>query len=328
MKKKLGGIFLTTAMAGMMTITAIASQGQWIQSGGRWWYDNGDGSYKHSGWHWVDGNYDGTAECYYFDNEGWLLVNGTTPDGYTVDANGAWVEGNVVQTKTVALTSAQTTTATTQQDEFTGAFALRNKINDDSLTVTKNADGTYRFVKLVNGIVQYDLTATKGERIDNSMFMFGADEVRFTDVATGNWIFSYYYYDSPTYSEIRIGSDHWSVKPDYAKLDALKANRKFDGTFFLTTDPDGIYSQLKVTKKSGNTYNFKFVSNGEVWQEYDAVPKTEPYVSDGSIYDCVEFYDKADGFYRIRFELPKTDDNYSYCINGDGWLEVWEPANK
>ncbi|MBR0038850.1 MAG: hypothetical protein IJP71_02460, partial [Lachnospiraceae bacterium] len=36
-----------------------------------------------SGWVFIDGNY------YYFGNDGRLVVNGTTPDGYVVDANGA-----------------------------------------------------------------------------------------------------------------------------------------------------------------------------------------------------------------------------------------------
>lgn len=49
---------------------------------------NHDGTYGKvlTGWQWIDGY------CYYFDNEGKMAVNTTTPDGYTVNENGAWVE--------------------------------------------------------------------------------------------------------------------------------------------------------------------------------------------------------------------------------------------
>lgn len=65
----------------------------------KWWYDNGNGSYPSNCWQWIDGNGDGTAESYYFDHNGWLLTDTTTPDGYTVNASGAWVQNGVVQTK-------------------------------------------------------------------------------------------------------------------------------------------------------------------------------------------------------------------------------------
>ena len=71
----------------------------------RWWWQNPDGSYPASQWKETDGKW------YYFDAEGymatgWINVGGvdyclapdgalyvscTTPDGYNVDANGAWI---------------------------------------------------------------------------------------------------------------------------------------------------------------------------------------------------------------------------------------------
>ncbi len=47
----------------------------------KWWYEMENGSYPTNGWQWIDGNGDGVAESYYFDNSGWLLTNTTTPDG-------------------------------------------------------------------------------------------------------------------------------------------------------------------------------------------------------------------------------------------------------
>ena len=65
-----------------------------------WWFDFGNGDYFKSSWQWIDGNQDGIAECYCFDENGWMYENTTTPDGYTVNENGAWTVSNIVQTKT------------------------------------------------------------------------------------------------------------------------------------------------------------------------------------------------------------------------------------
>ena len=97
-------VVVTAVLTSVMATSAFA--GTW-QAGtgenqGKWWYNNGNGSYANNGWQWIDGNGDGTAECYYFDNDGWLLTNTTTPDGYTVNADGAWVENSNIQTKAVA----------------------------------------------------------------------------------------------------------------------------------------------------------------------------------------------------------------------------------
>ena len=65
-----------------------------------WWFDFGNGDYFKSSWQWIDGNQDGIAECYCFDENGWMYENTTTPDGYSVNENGAWTINNIVQTKT------------------------------------------------------------------------------------------------------------------------------------------------------------------------------------------------------------------------------------
>lgn len=77
--------------------------GAWVQglgaNGSKWWWKNTDGSYPKNEWKWIDGNNDGVAECYYFDADGWCIMNGKTPDGFTVNANGAWVNGAVPVTR-------------------------------------------------------------------------------------------------------------------------------------------------------------------------------------------------------------------------------------
>ena len=65
-----------------------AYAGAWQQNSQGWWYQNDDGTYL-TGWNWLDGNGDGTAECYYFYDNGYMAAN-TEIDGYLIDANGCW----------------------------------------------------------------------------------------------------------------------------------------------------------------------------------------------------------------------------------------------
>lgn len=82
------------------------ASGSWKQDSAGWWYLNGDGSWPAKSWQSIDGQW-------YFFNEagymasGWILWNGkyyycdtqsgrmltgeTTPDGYKVGADGAWI---------------------------------------------------------------------------------------------------------------------------------------------------------------------------------------------------------------------------------------------
>ena len=94
---------IAVAMMALSLLSSIPAMANWNRGAGansnRWWYENEDHSYAHSGWFWLDGNNDGVAECYYFDQEGWALLSTTTPDGYTVDENGAWTVDSVVQTR-------------------------------------------------------------------------------------------------------------------------------------------------------------------------------------------------------------------------------------
>lgn len=96
MKKK----SLTTILAGILAMSmSMTSFAGWEQNeNGKWW-QNDDGSWPANSWQWLDGNKDGVAECYYFNGDGYMLANTTTPDGYAVNADGAWVENGAVQTK-------------------------------------------------------------------------------------------------------------------------------------------------------------------------------------------------------------------------------------
>lgn len=92
---------LAAILALIQSISVYA--GQWNagtgENAGHWWYQNDDGSYPANCWQWIDGNNDGIAESYYFDQNGWTLSNVVTPDGFMVNADGAWTVFNQPVTK-------------------------------------------------------------------------------------------------------------------------------------------------------------------------------------------------------------------------------------
>lgn len=74
-------LFIAAACASaLMCMTSFA--GEWKQDTAGWWYQNDDGTYAQNAW---VGNY-------YCGNDGYMLVNTTTPDGYAVGADGAWID--------------------------------------------------------------------------------------------------------------------------------------------------------------------------------------------------------------------------------------------
>lgn len=107
-RKKMLTSAATVSMAALMTVNAYALGWQHNVTG--WWYGTNEANttWHANGWQWIDGNNDGIAECYYFDQNGYMLASTTTPDGFTVNADGAWTVNGVVQTKIVANTSSGT----------------------------------------------------------------------------------------------------------------------------------------------------------------------------------------------------------------------------
>ena len=82
MKKVLKITAVTTLLSLGLAFSSYA--GQWKQgtgaNAGKWWYDEDNGTYATNGWRWIDGDGDGIAENYCFDQSGWLYVSTETPD--------------------------------------------------------------------------------------------------------------------------------------------------------------------------------------------------------------------------------------------------------
>ena len=140
--------------AAIISISAsfTAFAGEWKQDNAGWWYDFGDTTYAKDGWHWVDG------KCYYFTPEGYCLLNTTTPDGYTVDASGAWTVDGVVQVQAGG---------TDNQEAAGEVYQLGN------LTFTKPAD--YRFETVQDTIWQLS------KEDDSQILMISSSESEISD---------------------------------------------------------------------------------------------------------------------------------------------------
>ena len=97
-RKTFGLFCILTSFLFLFSGTAKAD---WVKGENKnaWWYDLGNGDYYKNSWQWIDGNGDKISECYYFDQNGWMYANTTTPDGFTINENGAWTVNGVVQTK-------------------------------------------------------------------------------------------------------------------------------------------------------------------------------------------------------------------------------------
>ncbi len=123
-------ILIAAALSAEMSMTAFAGQWQKNETGWRWQED--DGNYPANTWMWIDGNNDGMAECYYFDGDGYLLVNGVSPDGCRVNGNGAWTENDVVKIRTAAASSEEETSRSkAAAEKWPGIFSC-----SDGQTVT------------------------------------------------------------------------------------------------------------------------------------------------------------------------------------------------
>lgn len=91
-KTKLLLATLTISMA--LSSTALA--GTWLQDGTGWCYQNDDGGFLTNQWFQ---DFDG--KWYYLNESGYMLTNGTAPDGRTVGADGAWIQPVAGEPKTV-----------------------------------------------------------------------------------------------------------------------------------------------------------------------------------------------------------------------------------
>ncbi|MDO4265536.1 MAG: hypothetical protein Q4C63_03615 [Eubacteriales bacterium] len=97
MRKKFLMGLTAAVLSAAMGLSAYA-MGWQQDSAGRYWYGtNEDNSqWCSNGWWWIFNAYESRMKCYYFDEQGYMLSNTTTPDGYQVNADGQWISNGTV----------------------------------------------------------------------------------------------------------------------------------------------------------------------------------------------------------------------------------------
>ena len=130
--------------AAVLAMCGTAFAGTWKEDQTGWYWEENDGTYPAAAWSWIDGNQDGIAECYYFNDQGYLVTGTTTPDGSQVDAEGRWVVNGSVQTQGGSQAPA---------DAAQGYAAALKKTNElDSFATTASVS-----MKMTSGAESYDV---------------------------------------------------------------------------------------------------------------------------------------------------------------------------
>ena len=101
----------------------------WLLDNGKWYYLNTNGDMAANSWVCYNNKW------YYLGSSGDMAVNTTTPDGYKVGADGAWiVDTSVDGPKNVKATAVSSSAINVQWDETSGAdyYYVYYSLNSDS----------------------------------------------------------------------------------------------------------------------------------------------------------------------------------------------------
>lgn len=170
--KKAIAIVIATATMASQAMTAMAAE--WKQNEIGYWYQEDNGSYPTNSWKWINGR------CYYFDSNGYMLASTTTPDGYTVDATGAWTVNGVVQTQSTG----QTSGAVHHNENYDPAHPLANMIDKWNLRLTPESNALNTNY-ITNPNVHAMLTGQMEYYVEPTGY--GVEEQKETEQALYNW---------------------------------------------------------------------------------------------------------------------------------------------
>lgn len=227
----------------------------------RWWWDNEDGagSYAANSWQWIDGNGDGIAESYRFDEAGWLYTN-TAVDGYQVNEAGAWVDANgTVMTRTTeGLPSQNIHYASYGTQQNGGAGTGGNGSSAGQNGTGWVADGAFWKYQDKDGFLVNNWLELKKARyyfdeeghmltglneIDGSIYYFREDGSLQTKTFQQDGIWYVMDEDGAIYDE--VDSDEWAVYRSENGIDNSTVDYSYgsqgNGSFILDPETDRDY---------------------------------------------------------------------------------------
>lgn len=187
MKQWKKAVVLAAPMTLAMSFGAFA--GQWEEADVTWKYRQDDGSYAADTWQWIDGNGDGTAECYYFDENGLLALN-TVVDNWIVNAQGQWTLGGNVQRLDLGATAEEISAIYTAANLKAAALTdfdadvdavMKFTIDEESLDMLLDMNMKMQGAYSGNMKILYDM-AIKAEGETMTMTMFYEDGYMYTEM--------------------------------------------------------------------------------------------------------------------------------------------------
>ncbi len=187
MKQWKKAVVLAAPMTLAMSFGAFA--GQWEEADVTWKYCQDDGSYAADTWQWIDGNGDGTAECYYFDENGLLALN-TVVDNWIVNAQGQWTLGGNVQRLDLGATAEEISAIYTAANLKAAALTdfdadvdavMKFTIDEESLDMLLDINMKMQGAYSGNMKILYDM-AIKAEGETMTMTMFYEDGYMYTEM--------------------------------------------------------------------------------------------------------------------------------------------------
>lgn len=272
--KKLIGFAAVAAFSSLMAFSAMA--GVWKQDNVGWWYDNGNGTYPSNSWQWIDGDNNGTAECYYFDRTGYMLANTTTPDGYQVNGSGAWVENGTVKTRNVRATGQTSYTKSNSKSEEKKSNSNSNNSNRQNSSDTRGERGETKKKEKKSQYLLYkekSLYSNFDVNKEKSMQVIGGEtwtdvlnfnraggmieysnEAGYTKLrATVAPVFNYYDFDQGKTAELIVYGDNSTVLYESGDI-AIGETQPFD----IEVDISG-QSKVQLASSGTNGYNCKVI---------------------------------------------------------------------
>lgn len=153
--------------------TNTLSEG-WQQDTKGWWWRNADGSYPTSQWKEVNG------KQYYFGADGYMLANTTTPDGYKVGADGAWIQdagqgmqqNDGVHTKTMSDIDAN-------MDMNINILEWRTDVNGNPYVLVSEDTTTFSFTSSLSNVspqnLEVSIAVYKYSPESNTIYAFSQD---------------------------------------------------------------------------------------------------------------------------------------------------------
>jgi hypothetical protein len=134
MVKSIKKIISIGLISSSMLLIPISANAEWKQDSNQKWWNSEDNSWS-VGWKEIN------SKWYYFGQDGYLLQNTTTLDGFKVDNNGVWIQ-NITTTNTNSNNATNTSSTNNAVSSTSNSNNLTNLTNNTDNSKTNSGGNT------------------------------------------------------------------------------------------------------------------------------------------------------------------------------------------